>query len=368
MLITRRPALLATCIIASVVGCVPNSGGVGPTLPWNRQVPGQLSGSTNPWAQSGNGLNPYSTGPSASSSPRWSFLADLQRQADRQQVLAQQQRRRLDQVRILQQEQDQKDRLYAQEFRTKERSALAKQYAEQEQKMLGRVDQLQGRATDLDVNNRDLHAQVVRSKQRNNVLQGQIDLLKRRLADTSNQLAQSQQTSQETDRRLQAMQASTRRRASASITANSSLNRGITAVLVPGMDIRQDGDRIRISIPSDKLFMTGTATLHQGSQPYIDQVARVILEHYPRQIVGIEAHTDQGPSLANTQWRNQHQLTSAQGMAAFEQLTARSISPLQLFVLGHGGNHPLVSDGTPQGQSLNRRIEVVIYPEMFAQR
>lgn len=364
MLITRRPALLATCMIASLVGCAPNSGGVGPTLPWNRP----LSSSTNPWSQSGNGLDPNSTNPSAAGNPQWSFLADLQRQADRQQVVAQQQRRRLEQVRVLQQQQDQKDRLYAQQHRTQERSALAKQYAEQERKMLGRVDQLQGRATDLDVNNRDLHAQIVRSEQRNNLLQDEIDLLKRRLDDTSNQLAQSQQSSQETHRQLQALQASTRRRASASITANSSLNTSITAVLVPGMDIRQDGDLVRISIPADKLFMTGTATMHQGAQPYIDQVARVILEHYPRQIVGIEAHTDYGTSLAGTPWRNSHQLTSAQGMAAFEQLTARNISPLQLFVLGHGGNHPLVSDGTPQGQSLNRRIEVVIYPEMFPQR
>ena len=52
-------------------------------------------------------------------------------------------------------------------------------------------------------------------------------------------------------------------------------------------------------------------------------------------------------------------------MAVFEQLTARNISQNQLFVLGHGGNHPLVSSGTWQGQSVNRRIEVVIYPETY---
>ena len=35
----------------------------------------------------------------------------------------------------------------------------------------------------------------------------------------------------------------------------------------------------------------------------------------------------------------------------------------QLFVVGHGGSHPVVSNATDAGRARNRRIEVVIYPE-----
>ena len=35
----------------------------------------------------------------------------------------------------------------------------------------------------------------------------------------------------------------------------------------------------------------------------------------------------------------------------------------QLFVVGHGSNHPVVSNATPAGQARNRRVELVIYPE-----
>ena len=130
------------------------------------------------------------------------------------------------------------------------------------------------------------------------MLQDEIDLLKRRLDDTTQQLSQTRNVSNETGRQLKALQASaTRKRGNASIRANSSLNRAVTAVMVPGMDIRQDGDLVRITIPADKLFMAGTASLHQGSQAYIDQVADILQRHYPQQIAGVEAHTDHAALL-----------------------------------------------------------------------
>jgi flagellar motor protein MotB len=359
-------------MIVSVHGCARNGGGLRPSLPWNRQP----TTAANPWAvPSDSGVASLPNAAPPSNARRFSFLSELRKRADQQENLAETQRRRLEELQRLQADLDQKEQLLAAQEREKERRELAAKYSAKEKEMLGRVDQmkgradrLQGRAGDLDANNRDLHAQIARSQKENALLQEEIDLLRGRLQTTAQQLSQSQQYGQVSDQRLQALQASARRRAGASITANSSLTQGITAVLVPGMDIRQDGDLVRIALPSDKLFMRGTANLHQGSQPYMDQVARVLLEHYPRQMAGVEAHTDDRTDLSGTQWRNQHQLTAAQSMAVFEQLASRNINPHQLFVIGHGGNHPKYSDGTPQGQTMNRRVEVVVYPETYPPR
>jgi outer membrane protein OmpA-like peptidoglycan-associated protein len=38
----------------------------------------------------------------------------------------------------------------------------------------------------------------------------------------------------------------------------------------------------------------------------------------------------------------------------------------QLFLVAHGGNHPLVSNATAAGRARNRRVEIVIYPERTA--
>jgi outer membrane protein OmpA-like peptidoglycan-associated protein len=34
-----------------------------------------------------------------------------------------------------------------------------------------------------------------------------------------------------------------------------------------------------------------------------------------------------------------------------------------LFVVGHGANHPAVSNGTSAGKERNRRVELVVYPD-----
>ena len=51
-------------------------------------------------------------------------------------------------------------------------------------------------------------------------------------------------------------------------------------------------------------------------------------------------------------------------MAVYDGLTRiGGMPPRQLFVVGHGGSHPVVSNATDAGRARNRRIEVVIYPE-----
>jgi len=54
----------------------------------------------------------------------------------------------------------------------------------------------------------------------------------------------------------------------------------------------------------------------------------------------------------------------AQAMAVYDMLTrGGGMPPRQLFVVGHGGSHPLVSNATDAGRARNRRVELVIYPE-----
>jgi chemotaxis protein MotB len=54
----------------------------------------------------------------------------------------------------------------------------------------------------------------------------------------------------------------------------------------------------------------------------------------------------------------------AQAMAVYDALNrSGGIQARQLFVVGHGGSHPVVSNGTDSGRARNRRVEIVIYPE-----
>jgi len=53
-------------------------------------------------------------------------------------------------------------------------------------------------------------------------------------------------------------------------------------------------------------------------------------------------------------------------MAVYQVLATRGgLRGGQMFIVGHGANHPVVSNATESGKRRNRRVELVIYPEQI---
>lgn len=220
------------------------------------------------------------------------------------------------------------------------------------------------RASALDADNRDLHSELAKSQQQVQLLNDKIALLSKQLSDTAGQLKAEQTAKTEAERRVDMIQASTRMRGGATITANNSLTRSLDTITIQGIEVRRDNDVIRIELPSDRLFVSGTAQLQGSAQYLLDQVADAVSRSYPRQMLGIEAHTDANPAGAGVT----QQLTATQAVTIFGTLTTRSRIPAnQLFTVAHGANHPLASNATPAGRAKNRRIEIVVYPETVSQ-
>ena len=235
--------------------------------------------------------------------------------------------------------------------------------AAQNQQLAAQMQSLQQSAAKLDTNNRDLHRQLAEARQQSQLLQDRVSLLSRQLGEATEKLASANTARMAADKRVEAFSASTRGRGGATITANNSLKTSLQPVQVQGVEIRSDGDVLRIEIQAERLFHPGTATLHQGAYSVLDQIGGGLAQNYPQQIIGIEGHSD-SDSIASPQFRSQHQLTGAQAQGVFDVLVQRSrLSAQRLCVVGHGPNHPVVSNGTPEGKARNRRIELVIYPE-----
>lgn len=220
------------------------------------------------------------------------------------------------------------------------------------------------RATALDADNRDLHSEIARAQQEKQLLQEEVTLLRKRLTDTATQLRDVQLASQNTARQMEAMQATARRGGGATLTANNSRLAPLQMVNIPGFEVRQDGDVIRIEVPADRLFHAKTAQMLPSASFVLDQLADTLLRQYPQQMIGIEGHTDNSP-VGTT---SHHELASAQALAVYQAFTQRNRVPAdQLFVVSHGANQPRVSNATPNGRSNNRRIELVVYPERIGQ-
>ncbi len=238
---------------------------------------------------------------------------------------------------------------------------------QQQGAQLARQNQeLTTRASTLDEDNQELSTLLAQSQQQNRLLGDQVVALREQLGDTTGQLAKLRDEYSRTSEHTNALAASLRKRSGASISANSSLNRTAETLSIPGVEVRKDGDVLRIELPGNRLFAPGSARLLADAGPLVDRVAAEILRVYPRQVVGVEGHTDNDP-IQTSGWSNNHQLSTGRAMAVYDHLVGRSgLKANQLFVVGHGQNHPVVSNASAAGKERNRRVELVVYPDTFA--
>lgn len=234
---------------------------------------------------------------------------------------------------------------------------------QQQTALAQQTQQYQQRAATLDRDNQELESMLAQTRQQTQLLQEQIAATQTQLRDTTNRLASVQSDNDLLRNRTTALAASVQTRSQAEIRANNSLLRSLTITNMPGINVRQDGDVIRIELPADQLFNAGTAQPKAGADALVRTIAADLAQNYPQQLIGIEGHTDGSP-VTSPQYPTDQHLAVAQSMAVYDGLTRiGGLPPKQLFVVGHGASHPLVSNGTEPGRARNRRIEIVIYPE-----
>ncbi len=222
---------------------------------------------------------------------------------------------------------------------------------------------LQERAATLDRENQNHVAKLAQAQQEAKLLEAQLAALRDQLRSVTAQLAQARAEKGTADKRVEALSASLRRQTGVTITPNNSFLQHMPALDLPPGHVRRDGDVIRVALPADQLFEPNSSRLRAAGVNLIITAGNELFRLYPEQIIGVEGYTDIDPPTGGT-WRNNHELSVARAMAVFEVLVARTqLQPTQLFVVGHGPNHPMVSNATAEGKQVNRRVELVVYPE-----
>lgn len=239
------------------------------------------------------------------------------------------------------------------------------QNLQQQQTALARQNkEIQDRATALDRDNQELGSLLAQAKQKAQVLEDQLAAVRDQLSGTTNQLTQMKGEKQATEAKVQALNASLQRQGGVTISPNSSLPKTLPSINIPQVNVRRDGDVVRVELPGRVLFDVNSARLRPGAVEVIAAAGTELARTYPGHIIGIEGHTDSDPIMGG-QYRNNHELSVARATVVQDVLLNQVRIPAnQVFLAGHGPNHPVVSNATPEGKERNRRVELVVYPEL----
>jgi len=120
--------------------------------------------------------------------------------------------------------------------------------------------------------------------------------------------------------------------------------------------------RMVLALPMDILFDTGKAELSEEGTSALVEVGEELAKIADKQFQ-IEGHTDNVP-IYNDRFPSNWELASARSLVVLKTLKGAGIAAKQLSAAAYGEFKPAADNGTDEGKAKNRRIEIVIVPDL----
>jgi chemotaxis protein MotB len=119
-----------------------------------------------------------------------------------------------------------------------------------------------------------------------------------------------------------------------------------------------------ITVVGDLIFDSGKAKIRPEAYDLLNKVAGVLKENMAQFNVGIEGHTDNVP-ITKSGWKSNWELSTARALSVLHYLASeQGVSPERLSAIGYGEYRPVASNETKDGRKQNRRVEIVILPNV----
>ncbi len=123
-----------------------------------------------------------------------------------------------------------------------------------------------------------------------------------------------------------------------------------------GVSVTRIGDTIILNMPGNVTFATDSSDISADFYAVLDSVALVINE-FEKTYVDVVGHTDSTGSADYNQ-----RLSVARASSVARYLESQQVLPERILTTGMGQNAPIASNETPEGRSLNRRVEIKLTP------
>lgn len=123
-----------------------------------------------------------------------------------------------------------------------------------------------------------------------------------------------------------------------------------------GIDVQRNGDNIKLIMPGNVTFRTGSADIQPDFYQTLNAVSGSLRE-FPDSNVRITGHTDStGDAMRN------QVLSEQRASSVARYLASQGVSSARFQVSGLGARYPIDSNSTEYGRQANRRVELDVIP------
>lgn len=143
-----------------------------------------------------------------------------------------------------------------------------------------------------------------------------------------------------------------------------SISKALIGLEGEGLTIEKRNGKVYISLEEDLLFASGKYVVNSGGVTALNKLATALSTQTDLEIL-VEGHTDNIPLSGKGLVKDNWDLSVMRATNVVKVLTEnQSLNPLQLTAAGRAEFVPIASNETKQGRSSNRRIEMILSPNL----
>ncbi len=117
----------------------------------------------------------------------------------------------------------------------------------------------------------------------------------------------------------------------------------------------------RVTVGSDILFASGSATLTGDGKQTLDRIAADLRNQYAGKPVRVYGYTDSDPIRhTRDQWQDNLDLSAGRAMAVTRYLIEKGIDEERIETVAMGETNFVASNDTAEGKARNRRVEIIV--------
>ncbi len=131
-----------------------------------------------------------------------------------------------------------------------------------------------------------------------------------------------------------------------------------------GLTIEQRNGKVYISLEEDLLFASGKYEVNQTGVAALDRLSSALASQDDLEIL-VEGHTDSIPLSGRGLIKDNWDLSVMRATSVVKRMTNNpNIDPKQLIAAGRSEFIPILTNTTAEGRSKNRRIEMILSPNL----
>jgi len=184
------------------------------------------------------------------------------------------------------------------------------------------------------------------------------------LSEKENELNNARRILEERSARVNELEKIINQKDSLVTAIKNKVQKALTGLEGDGLTIEQRNGKIYISLEEDLLFASGKYVINQTGVAALNKLSGALASQKDIEIL-VEGHTDNVKGSGRGSIKDNWDLSVMRATSIVKTLlNNKGLDPLQLTAAGRGEHNPIATNETIEGRKINRRIELILSPNL----